>query len=64
MAERTVHVKRTLVIEYTVPVSAYDGMAEAQIREWESADNVAPETILDSIVSDAAEVWFTGDEVG
>ena len=60
MSERTVHVKRTIRVEYTVPVSAYDGMTEAQIREWESADNVAPETILDSIVSDEAEVWFTG----
>ena len=62
MSERIVHVRRTIRIEYTVPVSAYEGMTETEIRDWESADNVDPETILDSIVSDAADVWFSGGD--
>ena len=62
MTERFVHVHRTIRIEYSVPMSAYEGMTEAEVRAWESADNVEPETILDSIVSDSAEVWFSEQE--
>ena len=60
--ERTVHVRRTIRIEYSVPMSAYEGMTEDEVRAWESADNVEPETILDSIISDVAEVWFSDKE--
>jgi hypothetical protein len=62
VSERVVHVRRTITIEYTVPVTAYEGMTEAEIRAWESdPDNTPAEVILDNIVSEGAEVWFSGD---
>ena len=62
MSERTVHVRRTITIEYAVPTSAYEDMTEAEIREWESdPDNVAPESVLENTVAEGVQVWFSGD---
>ncbi len=56
------HVKRTITLEYTCPTSAYEGLNETEIREWESdTDNVPAETILENIVSEGVQVWFSGE---
>jgi hypothetical protein len=59
---RTVHVRRTIVVEYDVEIEAYPGMTDDEIVAWEKSEEASedPGTWLESIESITTDVTFSG----
>lgn len=60
---RVVHVERTLIASYDVPVVHYDGLSEADIIEIEKSDpdGTAWEAVLDNVKDEKVRVWVTDE---